>query len=138
MAQDQLRSAELRELRRGERTPSSPRDAEKLQKLGMTEAEAVMHPELNMHDRKPIVLNLRESKSTAQPRVKGKKSKKDLFGFEKLTIPIGTPSIHLLEFLDEHQLFEVNKKIITLYQKEITAQNIANFKKAQDDKYASR
>ena len=96
----------------------------------MTEEEAVKHPHLNLHDRKPIVMNLRESKSiNASVRNIGGSKKKELFGFEKLKIPVGTPSIHLLEFLDEHQLFEVNKKIISLYQKEITSQNIQNYKK---------
>ena len=99
-----MRSQEIREIRKGpQRTPTPPRDAEKLKQLGMTEEEAVKHPHLNLHDRKPIVMNLRESKSiNASVRNIGGNKKKELFGFEKLKIPVGTPSIHLLEFLDEH------------------------------------
>ena len=136
MTQDQLQSQELRELKRGlDQNSTEPQEELKPQQPGAREEDVHKH----LHERRPIVINLKQSKSIAVPKnnIDGQK-KKALFGFEKLQIPVGTPSIHLLEFLDEKQLLEVNKKIIALYQKEITAKNIEHYKKHQDEKYESR
>ena len=55
-----------------------------------------------------------------------------------MKLPQGTPSIHLLIYLDEKQLCEVNKRIVEQYQKELTHQNMALFKKQEEEQYAER
>ena len=53
-----------------------------------------------------------------------------------MQIPTGTPSLNLLQFLDDKQLVEVNSQIIDLYQKELTNKNVAEYKKKQDNRFA--
>ena len=75
--------------------------------LGMPEEEKV-GPPLHEHNR-PLVISVRNSKSMAVPKSNVNAStKKRLFGPEGVKVPLGTPSIHLLQFLDEKHLFEVN------------------------------
>ena len=51
--------------------------------------------------------------------LKNKRTVDRLFGGMPLTIPEGTPMIHLLSTLDEEQLYNLNMKICKIYEKNL-------------------
>ena len=107
--------------------------------IGMPEEEKAKYAGPPLYENKPLVISVRNSKSmgVAKSTVNAS-TKRRLFGPEGVKVPEGTPSIHLLQFLDEKHLFEVNQKIVALYQKEITAENVAYFKKREQETYTNR
>ena len=58
--------------------------------------------------RKPLISDMLVSRSTSVKKGKDKRTVDRLFGGIPLTIPEGTPMIHLLSTLDEEQLYKLN------------------------------
>ena len=137
MAGDQLRSQKIREKQRfpPPKIPVLTLEEKAAKEIGMSEEQKIAAgPPL--YAGKPGVKDITNSKSLSVPKSNINASmKKNIFGSDGVTIPLGTPQIHLLQFLDEKHLIEVNQKIIALYQKDITKQNIAYYKRGQEEKY---
>ena len=124
MAKDQLKVGKMRDVRRGVRKESPSPETKKPAHM-MTEEEKNAQKEPELWNRKPHLLNVRNSKALLVPKSNvNQASKSKIFGNKEAAIPWGTPSIHLLQFLSEQELFDVNKKITMLYQKELARENM--------------
>ena len=70
--------------------------------------------------KKPLISDMLVSRSTqVKKSLKNKRTVDRLFGGMPLTIPEGTPMIHLLSTLDEEQLYNLNMKICKIYEKNL-------------------
>ena len=74
---------------------------------------------------KPLISDVMVSRSTSVKKSSNtRQTKERLFGGIESAIPEGTPLIQLLGVLDEEQLYKLNQKLCSLYQKNLTQQHL--------------